>query len=205
MATWAMTALKIFGSTTSPYVRRVRIVTSELGIATEWTDTSTDGGQAELRALSPIWKVPVARIDQQLIYDSAQINRMVLARWGNGTLLRYDELQPDDINLIMVIDGALDALINSFYLSKDGITPATSPYVKKQHERASASLAWLEQRVKGPYLGRVEQFGLCEIALISALDWMRLRNTFDVDSLPGLSACAAAHATRPSIKSTTPS
>jgi glutathione S-transferase len=199
-----MSNLKLFGSITSPYVRRVRIVAAELGLDAPLVDTATDAGQTELRLVSPVWKVPVAQIEGQLIYDSAQINRILIERWGSGVLVSYSQLSTDDINLIMVIDGALDSLINAFYLSKDGVTDENSAYVKKQKDRAAASLTWLEQRADGPWLGSEKKFGLPEIALISALDWMRLREAFPVDTLTRLSQCAAAHASRPSVAGSGP-
>ena len=54
--------MTLYGTTTSPYVRRVRVVTLELGLPLTWVDTFTDAGQAALRARSPVWKVPVVEI-----------------------------------------------------------------------------------------------------------------------------------------------
>jgi glutathione S-transferase len=52
--------IRLYGTTTSPFVRRVRVVAMERGLDFALTDTATPAGQAKLREQSPIWKVPVA-------------------------------------------------------------------------------------------------------------------------------------------------
>ena len=49
-----MTAMKLYGTTTSPFVRRVRVAALELGHTFDLVNTAHDDGQAALRAASPI-------------------------------------------------------------------------------------------------------------------------------------------------------
>jgi glutathione S-transferase len=196
--------IRLYGSNTSPYVRRVRVVADELGVPLELIDTVPPEGQAELRKRSPIWKVPVAEVDGQLIFDSHVITEVLLERYGRGKLA---PLAVDDIearNAISVIDGALDALINAFYLGKEGVTPTQAPYLKKQSERAAASLGWLEQNVHEPFVTSRKQLGLPEIALGSALGWMRFRNVYDIEQHQRLMRCFEELEKRPSFHSTAP-
>lgn len=196
--------IRLFGSFTSPYVRRVRVVADELGLPLEQIDTTPAEGTAELRKRSPIWKVPVAEVDGQLIFDSHVITEVLLERHGRGKLA---PLPVDDIearNAISVIDGALDALINAFYLGKEGVTPAQAPYLKKQSERAAASLAWLDQNVHEPFVTSRKQLGLPEIALGSALGWMRFRNVYDIEQHQRLMRCFEELEKRPSFHATQP-
>ncbi|HTL38522.1 MAG TPA: glutathione S-transferase N-terminal domain-containing protein [Kofleriaceae bacterium] len=55
--------MKLYGTTTSPFVRRVRVVAAEVGESVDLLNTAPPDGQAKLRAISPIWKVPVAVVD----------------------------------------------------------------------------------------------------------------------------------------------
>ena len=50
--------MKLYGTTTSPFVRRVRVVAAEVGEPVELVNTAPDIGQAQLREVSPIRKVP---------------------------------------------------------------------------------------------------------------------------------------------------
>lgn len=138
--------LRIYGTQTSPYVRRVRVVAHELGLAHELIDTSTEDGQAALRALTPIWKVPVVELDGVPVFDSTVINEKLLRLHGPGPLAYFD---PHDVilrNAITVIDGALDSLINCFYLAKDEVTAETATYLQKQQDRAESAIKWLDGR-----------------------------------------------------------
>jgi glutathione S-transferase len=196
--------IRIYGSNTSPYVRRVRVVADELGLPFELIDSVPPEGQAELRKRNPIWKVPAAEIDGQLVLDSHVITELLLERYGQGKLA---PLAVDDIesrNAISVIDGALDALINAFYLGKEGVTPEQAPYLKKQGERAANALGWLEQNVHEPFVTSKKQLGLPEIALGSALGWMRFRNVYDIEQHQRLMRCFEMLENRSSFAHTQP-
>ncbi len=197
--------MKLYGTVTSPYVRRVRIVAAELGEPVELVDTFTEEGQAALRAASPIWKVPAAELDGTLVLDSHAVVDALIAARGHGTLrpVRADWRWVES-NVHHVVDGALDSLINVFYLAKDGVGPDQAPYLAKQRDRAAAALRWVEGALHGAQLTDEPGLGIVEIALITALEWMQFRRTYPVDAHPGLVAFLAAHAERPSVVATRP-
>lgn len=200
--------IRLFGTVTSPYVRRVRIVADELAVPCEMISTATEEGQAALRALSPIWKVPAAEIDGQLVLDSHVITELLLERYGRGT--KVNVIAPfavDDLesrNMIAVIDGVGDSLINAFYLEKEGAKRDQLPYIEKQHARAAHAMAWLEKNVHEPFVTARKRFGLPEIALGTTLGWMRLRNVYPFEQHPRLLACFDALEKRASFHATQP-
>ncbi|MFO7567425.1 MAG: glutathione S-transferase family protein [Enhygromyxa sp.] len=196
--------LRIYGTHTSPYVRRVRIVAHELGLEHELIDTATEDGLAALQALTPIWKVPVVELDNVPVFDSAVINETLLRLHGPGPLAPPD---PHDLilrNVITVIDGALDSLINCFYLNRDGVDAEQAPYLQKHQDRAASAMAWLDERAKDGWLSPTKSFGLAEIALCTALGWMRFRDTYAIDRHPALLRCFEEHEQRPSLAATQP-
>ncbi len=196
--------IRLFGTTTSPYVRRVRVVAHELGLGCELIDTTTEAGQAALRERTPIAKVPAAEIAGELVFDSHVISELLVARHGAGKLA---PLPIDDVearNVISVIDGALDALINCLYLARDGVGRAESAYVAKQHERAAASLAWLEARIADGWLTARHELGLPEVALVTTLGWMRFRAMAPIEDYPKLLARFEELDARESFASTRP-
>lgn len=198
-----MSSIELFGTVTSPYVRRVRIVLKELGRAHRLVDTAQPEGQALMRDLNPLWKVPTLRLDGRVMFDSAVIVRQLLKEFGHATLAVHD---PDDVEVSQVVtvtDGALDALINAFYLKKEGVSDQT-PYLQKQTGRAQAALTWLEDRVRGPWITRAHRFGLPEIGLITALEWMIFRQAYPVDQHPRLVEFLKQHQARESVTSTAP-
>lgn len=196
--------IRLYGTVTSPYVRRVRIVAEELGLPITLIDTAVEAGQAELRSKSPIWKVPAAEIEGRLVFDSHVITELLLAREGKGPIAIW---QLDDVearNALNVVDGALDALINVFYLRKEGVDVDQVPYLKKQQERAKASLDWLETAAHEPFVTSHKTLGLPEIALGTALAWMRFRNAYPIERHPRLLRCLDALEKRASFAATQP-
>lgn len=197
--------MKLYGTTTSPFVRRVRVVAAEVGEAVDRVDTATDAGMTQLREVSPIRKVPVAVVDGgRVIYDSrAIIDWLTITRgWG--------ELAPPrdhfrEQNLLNAIDGALDAIIQLFYLRRDGVAVDGSVYAERQLARADAIFGWLATQLapdkKSFGCGGL---GLAEITLIAGLDWIDFRKPYASERAAGVECIRAAWKDRPSLASTRP-
>jgi glutathione S-transferase len=189
--------MKLFGTTTSPFVRRVRVVAAEVGEAVERVDTATDAGMAQLREVSPIRKVPVAQIDGKLLYDSRVIiDWLVTTRGWGGIEPARDRWHEQ--NVLNAIDAALDSVIQLFYLRRDGVTVDGTPYAQRQLERTDAIFAWLATQL------RPQAFALPEISACCALDWMDFRKTYPTERAKGLDAVRTALRERPSMVATRP-
>lgn len=195
----------LYGSYTSPYVRRVRVLARELGLSYTLVNTAEAAGQAALRAASPVWKVPAAEIDGELVLDSARITEALMRAAGPGPLrLVQGPHRRHEENLIVVVDAVLDGLIRRFYAVRDGLDPEAWPQLVKERERARACMEHLAGQLDGGGLRGLSGVGRAEIALATALGWMRLRGTFPIDELPEFVAFEAAWAARPSMLATAP-
>jgi glutathione S-transferase len=191
--------VKLYGTTTSPFVRRVRVVAAELGVAIERIDTATDEGQAALRRVSPIRKVPVAELDGRLLYDSRTIIDWLVTTRGWGTLAPPRDRWAD-ANTINAIDAALDSAIQVFYLRRDGLDVATLAHAERQRDRIAAIFDWLDGELAAGRLGAA--IGLAEISLGCALDWMEFRDAYRVGERFG--GLRATLATLPSFATSGP-
>jgi glutathione S-transferase len=184
--------MKLYGTTTSPFVRRVRVVAAEVGEDVERIDTATDAGMAALREVSPIRKVPVAVIGGRTIFDSrAIVGELTRARGWGPLAAGYDD------NVVNAIDAALDSIIQLFYLRRDGVAIDGTPYAVRQLDRAGAIFAWLAGKLS------TERLGFAEISLVCALDWMDFRASYPTERA-GLADVRAAWRERPSLASTRP-
>jgi glutathione S-transferase len=199
--------MKLYGTTTSPFVRRVRVFAAEIGEPVDRIDTATDAGQAALREVSSIRKVPVAVVDGHTLYDSRAIIDYLTQTRGWGTLA-----PPRDPwrhgNLVNAIDAALDAVIQLFYLRRDGVAIDGTPYATRQMERADAIFAYLAKELAPDHRSfdaGATTMGLAEISVIAALDWMDFRKTYPTERAgAGITELRKAWADRPSIASTRP-
>lgn len=202
--------ITLYGTTTSPFVRRVRVVALEKGIELTLVPTQTDEGQAKLRLVSPIWKIPVAIFDDgRTIYDSRVIiDELTRDGWGAMRAPSTDlRGRVDEENVINMIDEALLALVRRFYTTKDGGS-VDNPWFDKEQARTTTILKHLDSLVVDDHLtARNAQdggFGRVELAAVSALQWMAFRNTFDLSTTPKLQALLTSWATRSSLHQTKP-
>jgi glutathione S-transferase len=194
--------ITLHGSTTSPFVRRVRVVCIEKALPFTLVNTATEDGQRALDAVSPIGKVPVARLDDgRVVFDSRVIlDELCRPGAGDGSRTGWEPLRApfvdararvDEENATNLVDEALLALVRLFYLRRDGVDLAAA-YLQKEQRRAATILRHLDDQVIGHHLTRraAEEGGLGrpELALVTALDWMQFRGTFDLTTVPRLNA-----------------
>lgn len=194
--------MKLFGTTTSPFVRRVRVVAAETGQPLELVNTATDEGQAALRRVSPIWKVPVAEIGERYLFDSRAIIDWLTTFHGWGDL-RAPVDRWREANLLNAIDGALESAIQLFYLRREGMDPMQIPFGQRQIDRIHSVFEWL-----GPELGHAgfgSGLGLPELSLVATLDWLDFREVYPTARHDGIfGPLRAMLRERPSLVATRP-
>ncbi|MEZ4367431.1 MAG: glutathione S-transferase family protein [Kofleriaceae bacterium] len=189
--------MKLYGTTTSPFVRRVRVVCAEVGEPVELVDTATEAGQAALRAVTPIWKVPVAELDGQIRFDSRVIIDHLLVHRGFGGLTPPQDPWAE-ANLLSAIDAALDSAISVFYLRREGVAIDDTAFAQRQRARIESILEWLATRLPE------RDVDLATISLVCALDWMDFRATYPTERHPRLAPLRAALREHPSLAATRP-
>ncbi len=198
------TPLHLLGTTTSPFVRRVRVVLLELGLPFEMENAATEAGQARVRERSPTWKIPLLSFaDGLVLWDSHAINQELIRRHGWGGLRPTTSPAREDA-LRLATDAALEAGISRFYLQRDGLDVDAVPYMRKQRERMDVALGWLANQLDGPSFDGADGLGLPELALVTALDWMAFRGTWPVAEVPAFERLRAAWRDRPSLAATPP-
>ena len=177
------------------------MVAIEVGEPVDRIDTAVDAGQAELCEVSPFRKVPVAVIDGRTLFDSRAIIDYLTTVHGWGELAPPRD-QWRDANLVNAIDAALDSVIQLFYLRRDGVAVDGTPYNSRQMERADAIFDWLGKQVVGASFST--GFGVPELSLVCALDWMDFRKTYPTEKLTAFAAVRGVWHERPAMVATRP-
>jgi len=99
------------------------------------------------------------------------------------------------------------SLVRLFYLQRDGADLSVA-YLQKEQKRAASILRHLDDTVIGHHLtkraAKEGGLGRPELALVTALDWMQFRGTFDVTTTPRLKSAMEHWLQRPSFASTRP-
>ena len=108
--------MRLFGSTTSPFVRNCLLVAAHHGLADdlEVVRIDTAGERARLQAMNPLGKIPVLETgDGEMIYDSAVICDY-LDNLGDGeSLFAMEAMAPWRIRTLLALcNGVLDACVS---------------------------------------------------------------------------------------------
>jgi len=197
--------MKLYGSLTSPYVRRIRFLLLELGVSFDLIDTMTEEGQKELRTKNPLWKVPYFEVDDLKIWDSHTITDYLCEKNKFSQFRDYNaETRIQELNLVNAIDGALDAGINLFYLNKDGVSPNQSAYLKKQNDRIASVISYVKGELKQGYFFSDRQMGRAELSLYTTLDWFDFRKVYPVAEDLDLIDFMRLHCLKTNLEKTAP-
>ena len=147
--------MTLYGTPTSPYTRKIRILTRAAGLDVTFVDTRTEAGASALARVSSVGKVPVLQVDAaRVLPDSGLIAAWLLSQHASALRAAGFDLAPDDWAdraRLVVVEGALDAAINRLYLLRDGLPD--QGYVTRQGERVVTILGALETRM--PTFSRV--------------------------------------------------
>lgn len=186
----------LYGSTTSPYVRRVRLLLEGSDYQFETINVYDKSQREEFSRISPIRRLPVLKQDEQLIYDSAVIANHLLRQQ------QQPALTVEQYNLISTVDAATDSLIIILQSRNSGLdVDAAKLFYDLQISRVEACFDWLEQQALA---GAFSQWDYPSIALITLLDWAAFRQLMDLAQYPELSQVLSRFADKPGVQATFP-
>ncbi|BFM04862.1 glutathione S-transferase family protein [Halioxenophilus aromaticivorans] len=186
----------LYGSTTSPYVRRIRLLLEDSDYQFEPVNVYEQTARQAFSDISPIRKLPVLKIDDNVIYDSGVISQYWLMQAG------ADPLTVQQHNLISAVDAATDSLIIIMQSKNSGLTVDESKlFYDLQIGRVEACFDWLETQAEQ---GAFAQWDYPTIALLTLVGWVEFRQLRDLSVYPAIEAALAPFANRPSVLATVP-
>jgi len=200
--------MKLYGSETSPFVRKVRVLLHELGSwdqveMVEATGSPTAPGTLPL-AHNPLGKIPaLERPDGPTLYDSRVICRY-LDDLADGGLYPPAPRLWDSLVLEATADGILEAAVLMVYEGR--LRPESmrsEPWIAAQWTKIARSLDAVEGRWMAHLAGRLD---IGQIALGCALGYLDFRHS-DRDwraGRPALAAWGARFAERSAMRATLP-
>ena len=186
----------LYGSLTSPYVRRIRMLLEGMDYTFNNTNVYDNAQRAAFSAISPLHKLPVLTDGDIPIFDSHVIAEYLRQKrhWPETTLAQH--------NVISALDAITDSLIIVFMSKRSGIEVSEDKLLfKLQFERLPAILNWLTEQAKSDMF---DGWHLATIALIATLDWVNFRELYDLSSYPDLIAAAKQHHNKAIVISTQP-
>lgn len=195
--------MKLYGSLTSPYVRKVRILVQEKNLPCEFmVQNPNEGPVAEL---NPLGKVPVmARDNGKVLYDSALIVEYLDSLGESRFIPASGEARWDVLLWHTLAMGVVDATVARLMETRRPADKQMPAAIAKQEEKIARGLDAAERSATGEFLVG-ETFGLADISLGVALEYIDLRYPHDWRTRhPRLAAWLAHIGARKSFKDTLP-
>ncbi|MCW8833226.1 MAG: glutathione S-transferase family protein [Colwellia sp.] len=174
--------MKLIGSTTSPFVRRLRLYFTLLNV-TDFDFVNLDIFSSQDRQLltdnNPAQKVPALVDEGQCLYDSRVIFRYLSQKYQQAPLSWAQE------NTLTLIDAANDSLVSILLLGRSEIdTSEDKLFFNLQHERVEQVMSVLAQMVTQ---GDFDDWHYPAICLFCLLDWVSFRQLYDFSDKKPLS------------------
>lgn len=188
--------MKLYGSQTSPYVRRIRLLLATTAHEFINLNIFAAEGRQTLTAINPALRIPMLDDAGQVIFDSGVIYRYLAPKLGIAALSWYQE------NQLTVINAVSDSLVMLLQCSRSGFdTNDDKLFFNLQRERVATSLYVLEQQADN---GEFAQWDYVAMALYSLVDWTLFRELMEFDDYPALLAFLAQNKSQPMIKDSDP-
>jgi glutathione S-transferase len=192
--------LKLYGSTTSPYVRRLRIWLANTDHEFINLQIFSEQDRRLLAAKNPTMKIPmledVTDDVTRVIFDSRIIYRYLTDKFDDPLLSWEQE------NQLTLIDSANDSLVQMFILSNSDIQPDEDKlFFKLQKERVNAVLVQLNEMVASQQFVSWNYPAVCLYCLV---DWIEFRNLHNMQGLTDLLAFHDDNVQRIEVTATDP-
>ena len=183
----------LYGSQTSPFVRRIRILMN--GLNYQFKEMNIFGDDAdELNRINPINQIPVLVDGEATIWDSRQIFNYLNA------FHRFQNMDWEDENRLTAIDGAMNSAVSLLLMQRSGInTSEPIMYAQRQKERIESILDYLNPYIKDQALN---EWNFHTISLYCFLDWGQFRNLFELKNRPDCLKLLEMYADKEIIKTT---
>lgn len=191
--------MKLLGSNSSPYVRRVRMYAIHQYIKLEFVnlDIFSPSDRQIMINNNPAGKIPILIDEQQRVTDSSIIIRYFLDKYHLTRLSWPQE------NILTVINACNDSLVEMLLCQRSGFnTNDDKLFFNLQNERIVETLSYLDTHLTD------EEFKGCEylnISLYCLLDWICFRELTDFSQHSELVAFYEQYSKRQAAINTSPS
>jgi glutathione S-transferase len=194
--------MKLLGSVTSPFVRKVRVVAEELGLGDRIALVPTDTSDPALGVVNPLGKIPALILDDgEALYDSAVIVAYIDHLGGNRMIPAAGPERWRVLRLEALADGIADAAVAAVMEKRRPAASRSADFLALQRGKIVRGLDRLEIEVS-----RFEGLDAGTIATGATLGYLDFRHP-DLDwraGRPKLAAWFEAFARRPSMAGSAP-
>ncbi len=169
--------MKLLGSFTSPYVRKVRIVLAEKRMECEFVKEDVWTPESTISQLNPLGKVPVLVLDDHTpIYDSRVIVEFLDSRAPISKLIPDDNRERAEVKTWEALaDGMNDAAVAMLLEGKREKHLQLQSWVDRQRAKVDRSLAEMSRALGKNTWCHGKSFSLADVTVGVALGYLSFR------------------------------
>ena len=197
--------MKLYGSLTSPFVRKVRMVLLEKGLAHDLVVEGPADAAGNVARLNPLRAIPVLeRDDGEVFFDSPMICEYIDSLNDKPRLYPASgEARWQALRWHALGQGMMEATVARFVELRKPADKQDAATVAKHTARISAALAFAAERVPASGFIAGNTIGIADITLAAALGYIDLRHAHDWRAThPQLASWFAPMSQRPSFVQT---
>ena len=169
--------MKLIGTLTSPFVRKVRVVLAEKKIEYEFEVDSPWSPESAISAINPLGKVPVLVLDDEtVLFDSRVISEYIDNVAPNNKLMPAPNRERTEVKRWEALaDGVSEAAGNLFLEKKRAAEQQSSEWIARQKDKIIRGLEYMsEQLGENPWCMGTH-FTLADISTGCALGYLAFR------------------------------
>ena len=200
--------MKLVGSKTSPYVRKIRVILAEKNLPHEFLEESAWTADTKVPTFNPLNKVPALVMDDgESIYDSIVISEYLDAISGGGLIPAEPAQRARARRGEALGNGLADAGITARLEGQRDKAKQDEAWIKRQMGKVHAAIDALSRDLGSrQYLGGTKPH-IGDIGCACALFWLEFRMPEIKwrETHPNLKGWAERMESRPSFRDTKPS
>ncbi len=169
--------MKLIGTLTSPFVRKVRVVLAEKKIEYEFEVDSPWSPESAISGINPLGKVPVLVLDDEtVLFDSRVISEYIDNVAPNNKLMPAPNRERTEVKRWEALaDGVSEAAGNLFLEKKRAAEQQSSEWIARQKDKIIRGLEYMsEQLGENPWCMGTH-FTLADISTGCALGYLAFR------------------------------
>jgi glutathione S-transferase len=169
--------MKLIGTLTSPYTRKVRIVLAEKKIDYEFEVDSPWAAETQVPGINPLGKVPVLVLDDStVLFDSRVIVEYIDSVAPNNKLMPESNRERAEVKRwCAVADGICDAASLIFLERKRPQTQQSAEWITRQHDKIDRGIEYMAAQLGEGNWCMGTHFSLSDVGAGCALGYINFR------------------------------
>lgn len=169
--------MKLIGSHTSPFARKVRIVLAEKKIEYDFEIDSPWLEDSKVPNINPLGKIPVLLLDDHTpLFDSRVIVEYIDNVTPNNKLFPAPNRERIEVKRWeAVADGICDAAASAFLEAKRPKKEQSATWIARQREKVARSLEFMAEELGEKPFCMGTHFSMADIASVTALGYLVFR------------------------------